>query len=240
MMKTLIAFFLFVHSLVALSETELTERSELWPTFCYTQESIVVDEAEIEAQTRGVLIRLEGNGSRALVDFGRQGVHLVSISSLGFIVRAPRIEQGDLVKRFPNLVELLASRIIQVQGGEAKRLSQDEYAEIERFICIRFEDTDKGWTDVSIWLDEQREAIQSPEQIVLLFPFGNTLSDEQMLNRITTHEIPDVSYLYSFLSSSYQRLLWYGLESGDPVSSALEFDSNGKLLERYKVSEMRL
>jgi hypothetical protein len=165
---------------------------------------------------------------------------LVSISSLDFIERAQRIEQGDLVKRFPNLVELLASRIIQVQGGEAKRLSQDEYAEIERFICIRFEDTDKGWTDVSIWLDEQREAIQSPEQIVLLFPFGNTLSDEQMLNRITTHEIPDVSYLYSFLSSSYQRLLWYGLESGDPVSSALEFDSNGKLLERYKVSEMRL
>lgn len=230
-MKYVMISLAVVQCLTALTEAGLYERSEFWPPFCHANKMITVDDQEIPNTTRGILLRVvDDAGARSLVDFGRKGVHLVPTSSTDIMERANRIEAGSEPKRYPNLVELLGTRIIQVQASEAKRFPPEDYAQIKRFVCIRFSNTNDEWANVAAWIHGQADVLAAPESVLILFPEGGVLDDEIIFEHISRNGITDVCYLYSFLAESYQRLLWHGLEEGAAAAWRLELGAEGRII----------
>lgn len=230
-MQYVFIFLTFVQCIVALTDATLYERSEFWPPFCHVNDTITLDGVKISTTTRGVLLRVVGeDGASALVDFGRKGIHLIPTASTDILERARRIEVGSESKRYPNLVELLGSRIIQVQSSEAKRLAHEDYTRIKRFVCIRFPNTNAGWSSVAAWMQSQKDHMISPETIPLLFPQGTAIDDGIIFERISAHGMDHACYLYTFLADSYQHLLWYGLEEGSGGAWVLELDAEGQIV----------
>ena len=214
----------------AVAPEELYEQSESWPAFCHVTEPVESGQVTISSGARGVLIRIIDAGESALIDFGRQGVCVVPVAATDLQARAQGIASGGEVKRYPNAVELLGSRIVRVTGSEVERLSIDDYLAIKGFVCIRFPDTVEMWEAVAAWQHRHQETLASNGQLLLLFPEGETLMDYELFTRSQQYAMEPVAYLYAFLRESYRKILWSGVTSVSDELSYIRLNAEGRLL----------
>lgn len=234
----LLVLFQAARADIPLTLSEVYEDSMLWSAYLTLHESIAVEGGELKQGTRGVLIRLEltPSGVEALLDFGRQGIHKIPAERTDLLSRAEELQLGAVLKQLPNMTGLLYSRLIKVEGDDVRRYTPEDAANLEQFICVRMADSPECWDLLDAELTTLREhgAGDVVEVILFLDVEDMPLSDGEMLSRIQEYEITDVSYLYSFLSIDYMRILWTGLPEFECSIEMLRLDVNGKLLERVE------
>lgn len=233
-MKCFIVFLFsiqFLQYASALSQKELYDHSAYWPAFCSVTEPFDSERGLITKDTRGVLIRLVDSGTHALVDFGRQGICTVPVAETDISERALQIMSGSRVKRYPNAVELLGSRIVRVSAGQMQRLSMDDYVAIKGFYCVRLSDDEKMWEALADWYHQGYEMLAESGHLLLLFVEGDGSTEPAVYEKTQQYGIEPVSFLYSFLSKSYQTMLWSGVDVIEGELSYIRIDAEGYLLD---------
>lgn len=235
----LVVLFQAVYADMPLTLGKVYEDSKLWSAYLTLEESVALEGNKLKQGARAVLIRLElgASGVEALLDFGRQGIHKIPAARTDLLSRAEELQLGAAVKQLPNLTGLLYSRLIKVEGDEARRYTAEDAANLEQFLCIRMSDSPECWDLLDAKLTMLREGgAENVAEIVLFLDVQDApLSDGEMLSRIQEHEIADVSYLYSFLSADYMRILWTGLPESECSVDILHLDVNGKFLKRVEL-----
>jgi hypothetical protein len=84
-----------------------------WPVRVWLEEPLLDESGEVLVPVRrmGVLMYLSEDG-RARVDFGRFGPHTVPASQTNLVDEARRIRSGEASKPLPNLIAMLATRLV--------------------------------------------------------------------------------------------------------------------------------
>ena len=81
---------------VELTMDGLYQNSKLWPAYVILEETVPLEAGELRQGARAVLIRLDRKESElvAMLDFGRQGIHMIPIESTNLFAGAKELESG--------------------------------------------------------------------------------------------------------------------------------------------------
>lgn len=101
------------------SFAEIFADEAIWPVRVWLEEPLQGEQGEVLVPARrlGVLIYLGENGETR-VDFGRFGPHTVPASQTNLASEALRVRSGEATKTFPNLVGLIATRMVDPSSPE--------------------------------------------------------------------------------------------------------------------------
>jgi|GEM_PF-2534314 len=112
----------------------VAERSSLWPFYI----SVVDDVDSIPASARkfpGVLIRIEDD--KALIDFGRDGVHAVDIAATNLLEASVRIQNGETEADLANFTRYTTNIFFGKNSNDAYApIPVDTLATTERYLIV--------------------------------------------------------------------------------------------------------
>jgi hypothetical protein len=166
----------------ALTETAVYEDSALWPpraalTADFTSTEPAAAPRTLPAGREAVLIRLEpGEPVRALLDFGRLGLHPVPLARTDVLARAEKIAAGETKKEIPNWTMMLGRGFSKLHpapltGGTNVPLTDLE--EIEHFLILYLDADPEAMQATAELLDRQTDAFEARSILPVIFGLGD-------------------------------------------------------------------
>jgi hypothetical protein len=149
----------------------------------------------------GILIRVETTGV-ARLDFGRDGLHEVSVGATDLVERANRIRLGELDKQAPNFLLAVGPRLLDSGSSSLRPFPYESAAARRGFLCVFADPGAGGFDDVATTLAPLRER---PELLTILFPQG-AHPDGEVGQKLRSLEWT-VPFLYDHISEGYTRSL---------------------------------
>jgi hypothetical protein len=119
------------------SGQNVLESERFWPYYVSLRQAWkpAGSEKPLEAQLRGVLIRVESS-TLARVDFGRDGLHSVPIAETDLLERANELRTGALEKTAPNLTVAIGPRLIDSASDRMRPIPFQEVTRSQAFITV--------------------------------------------------------------------------------------------------------
>lgn len=155
----------------------------------------------LSAGLSGTLIRIKENGTEALVDFGRDGLHAVPVTHLDVVSRAESIRKGIGEKRAENLVLRIGGRLVDGGSDSLRPFIYDHQKDYKAWLVFFADPGSLPFKQMHAFFNVY--TAQGDTVFPMLFPLG-TKEDAEVLSILQTHawEIP---FLYHFLTPSYLR-----------------------------------
>lgn len=113
----------------------LLEDSESWPFYVKVDTEKAPEIPRAATLFPGVLLRVEG--SQALIDFGRDGIHLLPLEATNFFEEAARVRSGEAELDLPNFTRYTTNIFIcPDDAGRYRPLSLDLYASTPLYVLV--------------------------------------------------------------------------------------------------------
>lgn len=209
--------------------------SKFWPTLVNTVKEIDLEvksgrAATISEGTRAVVIRLEPSG-QLLVDFGREGIHLVDPSATNFVELSHAVANGKIDKLYGIMAGMIAQRLtIPTESGELLPYSFKTVNESDYFMLAYIEDDAGQFRVLSDFQKTSSELLKSTATTFLLMPTFD-YRNKELSARLHAAGVR-VPFMYDYLVKPYTKTM-----SHKPQPPALIVtDANGRILERYEGS----
>lgn len=198
--------------------------SAFWPTFVETTQRIVRDEKEIDADTRGVLLRVEGN--ELIVDFGRRGVVDLDPKKTNFFEEVTKLMSGEEEKQFPNFSQQLGNKMMTFgRGKDSGPIRFREALRIRIYILLYLDQYSPSLAPALMEFGQAYEHLKErwPMLEVVLMPRDRTFYD---FGATVGYSVP---YIAPHMRLGYIDSLNHGADS-QPAFVAV--DDNGRVLYR--------
>lgn len=202
---------------------------QFWPPYAFLKEPLPQKEGNgpILPDIRGVLIRITDDG-RALIDFGRHGMHDVPVEQTTLPAQARRIQEGKESKRGPNYLQMLGPpKMHHYKQGEMVPVSPDETKDWKGFIFIYLPDGDEAWNHLVHSLSQAGPLLGETGFQPFLMPLFH-YDDQQLFGKINDHKL-DLVVMRSFLNFPFVSVLSHNPGKG-PLLVATDLE--GKVLGR--------
>lgn len=116
----------------------------------------------------GVLIRVETD-QRALIDFGRDGLHHVPLADTDLVARAETIRLGHTHKEAPNFTYMIGARLIRSDSEKPAQLPFAAAVGHQAFLCL-FVPTEGE--SLEMIMRDLAPLLPHPGLLPILFPLG--------------------------------------------------------------------
>jgi len=209
----------------------LLQKDRFWPyhTTLVQDWQIAAGAGRLSAGLTGTLIRIKENGSEALVDFGRDGLHTVPVAYLDVVARAESIRAGTGEKRAENLVLRIAGRLVDGAAASLRPYIYDHEKDYQVWLVFFVDPASVEFEQMHVFFMDYTP--QGDFVFPLLFPLGG-MEDAEVLATLRKHEW-GIPFLYRFLAPSYLRSMKPDLLEGPAVAL---FTPEGRLLFTKKWS----
>lgn len=152
----------------------------------------------------GVLLRIESD-NRAVIDFGRDGIHFVPVIDTDLVERAERIRNGTEKKDAPNFTYLIGARLVQSSAETIVPLPFEAACGKTTYLCV-FIPTEQNLIEQ---ITGEMKDLAIPNEIMpILFPIGET-HDNLVFARLKKAKCT-WSFVYNHLAETYTHSLLPG------------------------------
>jgi hypothetical protein len=210
-----------------ITASNIYEHSELWPFY------VQVDTEAAGLKAGGgfpaVLNRIDVDGS-ALIDFGRDGLHSVSLVNTDVIDRANQIQQGLQIKELPNLIRYTTNMFVDYsEDGESSLRASDDLQQAKCLLIV--------YCDQSVLQDQaQVAALHSLKDHVrtlggyeLFIPTRLAFYDA-----IVEGDLKDINMMVPHMSIAHVKSLGHAPALDGAVTCVL-IDTEGKILHDWRI-----
>lgn len=188
----------------AVTAENLLEREQFWPYHtALTQNWLPADgtAGQLAAGLSGILLRIKENGTDALVDFGRNGLHAIPVSYLDVVVRAEAIRAGTGEKRAENLVLRIGGRLVDGAAASLRPFIYDHEKNYQLWMVLFAAPGSVEFQEMHAFFAEYTP--QDASVFPMLFPLG-AKEDAEVLSILQEKEW-GIPFVYHFLAPSYLR-----------------------------------
>jgi len=185
-------------SAAAVTETNLLASERFWPyQVALTKPWQSPGGRAVAAGASGVLIRVEPGGI-ARVDFGRDGLHEVPVSTTDLVARADRIRRGELDKMAPNFALAIGPRLLDAAADPLRPFSVAAVMERRGFLAVFADPDSESFAELAAALAplSDRDGV-----LTVLFPRGRH-SDAKVQEKLRAVKWTPV-FVFDHLSESY-------------------------------------
>lgn len=200
--------------------------SELWPRFVRIKQPFEVPGSEtvLKAQTRGVLMRIEGN--HAVIDFGGNGTHKLHINEVDLISQMKKLLDSDKPTRTSLFHKRMFNKFFKNKNGKCIQTGIDDFR-TPRYCLLLYADlrTDESEAVVS-WLLKKTDLMAELACVPLLFPMDST--EKELLSDVRELAWTYPS-LYHWSYKAHAKSLSY---DGITNPSIILIDDSGRTVSR--------
>ena len=204
----------------AVTAKSLLASERFWPY----QATLTKPFKSVSVGSLGVLIRVEP-GELARIDFGRDGIYDVPVSSTDLVERSNAVRLGTLPKEAPNFVYALGVRMLDPVS--AKIYPLEDTTRRRFFLCV-FADP---WRKEFGPLVSEIEARRRPELLPILFPQGRR-PDTEVRDQLQAMSWKS-PFVFDHLAEPYTRTL---LAADPPLPSVQLVTAEGRVLYEGRFS----
>ncbi|MDQ8194298.1 hypothetical protein QEH59_07670 [Coraliomargarita sp. SDUM461004] len=227
-MRLLFILLVLFSGLINLKAISNYDNSASWPARLtvlskLVQEDVNGEEHVIRAGSIGILQRVEGR--RALVDFGRHGVHWVDAMATDFEEASDRIVSGQEIKEFPNAMIQLGNKIVQYVNRDATHMILDDIKDNAYILCFYVNEINEENALITQYLDRTFEGGVFSEHDILPIAFPGDDHWYGYFYNAFNH----LPVFIPHMRLSYASVLWHEPSS---TPSFVLIDANGKIVYR--------
>lgn len=209
----------------AITEADVYQHEHYWPSIvALTQEWVPPGAAApLQAQWRGVLVRVEPEG-QVRIDFGRHGRHELPLRYTDLVQRANETRLGTRTKLAQNFVLRVGNNLVNASSRPMRPHRFSEIAGASGYLCIFADPRAETFPELARALP----ALDGLNGVrTLFFPQSVSADDEEFVHDRLDALSWRVPYLYPRLSASYTASL---LDEEPDRPRALLLSPEGRVL----------
>jgi len=208
----------------AMTADAVFDDSSSWPYRIALTEPFETESRTLPAGTTAVLIRLE-SPQRALVDFGRNGLHRIPVDATNITQQASAIDKGEVAKDFPNYVQTIGPRLVDVTIDPINKFRFEDVVDQEYFITIYADGDMDTLVTLAEAVEAQQSTLEQTQTLAFIIP-QETMHDFDYAERMRAAGLK-IPFMYGHLAMPYTRVLDHGAKA---FPTMVLTDANGKIL----------
>jgi hypothetical protein len=206
----------------AVTEKNLLASERFWPYQVALAKPLpLASGQELPAGWEGVLIRVEPGG-RARIDFGRDGLLELPLTSTDLVQRSERIRLGELDKMAPNFVLALGTRLLDAAAEPPRTFGIEAALKRPGFLAVFADPSAASFASLA---DALRPLQDRHGVLTVLFPLGRH-PDAEVYEKLRALKWTP-AFVFDHLADGYTTSL---IDEGTP-KPALQLQTNeGRVL----------
>ena len=156
--------------------------SQHWPFYIHVNDTLESHNSDtpvtLKPSIAGILLRLDKQDEKAVIDFGRKGVHYIDLDKTDFAARWKDFKDNKVTKKFPNLINTIGDKTYKFKTDYLGRIPPEHFDQFKTIALLYVDPRqDESKQLVSELHARYLKASENRQSEIIMLPNRNDLNE---------------------------------------------------------------